>query len=67
MKATLSSRIGGVPLYRIEDDRNVYRVINGRYTADRFLRGGRRSNFSIMHPRYAALRARIDAAIKEIK
>ncbi|MGA5726568.1 hypothetical protein ACPCHQ_21790 [Ralstonia thomasii] len=64
MKATISSWCGKKPIWRVEDDKNVYRVYQGAYTCER--RTGPGAQFcqvSIMHARYAGLRARINAAI----
>lgn len=64
MKAEISSRCGGKPIWRVEDSRNVYRVYEGSYTCERRTGpGAQLHQVSIMHARYAGLRARIDAAI----
>ncbi|CAE6795796.1 hypothetical protein R70006_05067 [Paraburkholderia domus] len=65
VNATLDSWVGSEPMFTAYSPTNRYRVYKGCYTAVRWARG-RQQQFSLMHPRYAGLRAQIDAAIAAI-
>lgn len=71
MKARWAGSIGDKPIWNIESEigdgvTSPFQLVNGVYSARRYVRG-RPILVSIMHPRYANLRARIDAAIAEAK
>lgn len=53
-------------MWSVHSASNRYIVFGGHYTMSRWA-NGRDQQVSIMHPRYAGLRARIDAAIEAKK
>lgn len=71
MKARWAGSIGDQPIWSIESEigdglTSPFQLVNGVYSARRYVKG-RSILVSAMHPRYANLRARIDAAIVEAK
>ncbi len=64
MNASLSCRVSGEPMYTAYSATSRYIVFRGQYTVSRY-RKGRQQQVSIMHERYAGLRAQIDAAIAQ--
>lgn len=69
MKATLVNHTrDGVPIWSVVDNKRLvamsYTVCGGHYTMRRYCRGCG-SDVSLMHPRYAELRTRIDQAITQ--
>lgn len=65
MDAHLSCMVGGDPMYTAYTKTSRYIVFRGVYTVSRHRRG-RQQQVSIMHERYARLRAEIDAAIAKL-
>jgi hypothetical protein len=64
LTAAMAGGFPGKPIWSIQGNGNLYLVFNGRYTANRILRGGRLSEMSLMHPCFIGIRNRIDAAIQ---
>jgi hypothetical protein len=62
-RAQFAGVVAGKHMWQVQGDTNYYLVYDGKYTAHRMRERGQVANFSIMHPRYAGLRQRIDAAI----
>lgn len=65
MQAHLSSWLGDKPIFTVYSATQRYHVYDGEYTVARY-RDGRSFNMRLMHPRYAGLRAQLDAAIAAI-
>lgn len=63
LRAVPAGEMKGETMWKIEGQSNYYLVYQGEYTQHRRAANGRVVQASIMHPRFAGLRSRIDAAI----
>lgn len=63
LRASPAGELKGNAMWKVEGPANYYLVYQGEYTQHRQAANGRVVQASIMHPRFAGLRSRIDAAI----
>lgn len=67
LRAVPAGEMQGETMWKVEGPFNYYLVYRGKYTQHRTVKNGRVVQASLMHARFAGLRSRIDAAIKEFK